>query len=305
MPSCQQLLAFTSILYVVNASLQLSFTRERRSSPPSLQRRHRLRRDSVEAPLQNAQTDTLYLVNVTIGSPSQNMMLQLDTGSRDIWVPWSDSDICSGRSNPCTNGAFNPSDSTTFDDVAPDLFHVAYVDGTEIVGDYFRDTFGIGGISVENQTMGIAKDAIINDLSVPFQGIVGVGPGAGEAVDGQADTYPNLISMLRSQGHTDSQAYSLWLNDLGKFTLRIDAIWSMWQSLQGSGHAHYAQNRALGPFCLVRSIMPNLMVISLPCPFNLTSTLTLPLRLRSCWIISTSNLDLGKSSTRKAIKQCQ
>lgn len=146
------------------------------------------------------------------------MMLQLDTGSSDIWVPWTDSDICSGRNSPCTNGAYDPNASDTFNDIGRNEFDISYVDGTEIMGDYVTDNFGIGGITVSNMTMGVAKDANVQSEDVPFQGIVGVGFEAGESIadSSGSQTYPNLISVLKAQGKTDSQAYSLWLNDLGK-----------------------------------------------------------------------------------------
>lgn len=299
MRSLPLVLALYQLSQIADAALQLDFTSSRRSPAQSLRRRSlsRLgRRDSVSATLQNAQSDTLYLLNVTVGSPAQSMMLQLDTGSSDIWVPWSDSDICSGRDNPCTNGAYDPSKSDTFKDVGADAFDISYVDGTEIQGDYVTDNFGVGGITVENMTMGVAKDAKIQQDGVPFQGIVGVGFEAGESIaDGDpSETYPNLISVLKAQGKTSSDAYSLWLNDLGKHT------WT---------YPHFPSNRSQRPaqdqFSLEQSTTRSLMEIWSRCPSSPTKTLVHSRRLPWFWTTSMSSLALAPSNTPVVASPCR
>lgn len=35
-----------------------------------------------------------YFATCSIGTPSQNMTMQLDTGSSDIWIPWSSALLC-------------------------------------------------------------------------------------------------------------------------------------------------------------------------------------------------------------------
>lgn len=44
----------------------------------------RAKRATINAPLSNF--IELYTINVTIGSPPQLLLLQLDTGSTDLWV---------------------------------------------------------------------------------------------------------------------------------------------------------------------------------------------------------------------------
>ncbi|KAF2102958.1 acid protease, partial [Rhizodiscina lignyota] len=175
----------------------------------------RRRAGSVQATLDNAQSNLLYLVNVTVGTPTQNFALQLDTGSSDIWIPAADSDVCQ-ESNRCSNGAFDPNSSSSFGELAQGAFDISYVDGTKIQGDYISETFGIGGAKIENQTMGLANDARLTDDSSPFQGIIGVGFPSGESIASAdpSQVYPNIINMLKDQGHTSTLAYSLWLNDL-------------------------------------------------------------------------------------------
>lgn len=35
-----------------------------------------------------------YFATCAIGTPSQNITMQLDTGSSDVWVPWSSAILC-------------------------------------------------------------------------------------------------------------------------------------------------------------------------------------------------------------------
>jgi hypothetical protein len=66
------------------------------------------RADSITGVLTNQQIQGGYFLNVEVGTPPQNITLQLDTGSSDVWVPSSDADICTQvtQRNPgCTFGS--------------------------------------------------------------------------------------------------------------------------------------------------------------------------------------------------------
>jgi len=57
------------------------------------------RRDTTfEAAISNRLDKGGYFINCQLGTPSQNLTLQLDTGSSDIWVPSSSAKICSSTS---------------------------------------------------------------------------------------------------------------------------------------------------------------------------------------------------------------
>jgi len=214
----------------------VSFDLQKRELSANGVTENRLRRraKSVGAVLYNAQSNLLYLVNATVGTPPQQFSLQLDTGSSDIWVstcfcslcvpllliesqiPWSSSTACQGRTKRCVNGAYNDLKSSTFSEVAQDSFLISYVDQTKIAGDYINETFGIGGATLKDMTMGLAKQSSEPDTTSPFQGIVGVGFDTGEAIYAQSGvTYPNIISQLKAQGLINTKSYSLWLNDRG------------------------------------------------------------------------------------------
>jgi len=86
------------------------------------------------------------------------------------------------------------------------------VDGSGSTGDYFQDTFSIGGSTVKQFQMGLATQSSIGI------GIMGIGYTDSEAnvFSGNHTQYPNLVDALVSAGLIPSQSYSLWLNDLGK-----------------------------------------------------------------------------------------
>lgn len=64
------------------------------------------RDDTITATLGNAVTTGLYYANVTVGTPAQQLSLQIDTGSSDVWVPSSTASICQDtRDGGCPGGS--------------------------------------------------------------------------------------------------------------------------------------------------------------------------------------------------------
>lgn len=106
-----------------------------------------------------------------------------------------------------TRSVVDSSSSSTFDDNGPGLFQDQYADGTSTTGDFFLDTFSIGGATVEQFQMGIALNT-----SIP-KGIMGIGFNNAEA--GGSVQYPNLVDTMVNQSVIATQAYSLWLDDYG------------------------------------------------------------------------------------------
>ena len=168
-----------------------------------------------------------YFASVSMGSPPQELTLQLDTGSSDIWVPSSDAKVCSASSSStgsrggdgasdgddqgCSLGSFNYQNSDTFQ-VVNQNFDISYVDGSFAKGDYFTDDFNIGGASLTNMTMGLGVST-----DIPY-GLVGVGYALNEAIVSDtrlaSSAYDNLPVQLMKEGLIPTTAYSLWLNDL-------------------------------------------------------------------------------------------
>lgn len=164
-----------------------------------------------------------YAINVTIGTPPQSMMLQLDTGSSDIVILGSD--ICGSPQalcNPNGNyrvdaGSYNPALSSTSRFVANN-FTMSYADSTRYEGSYYDEAFGIAGASITNVTVGLIQNASApSDL--PFIGIIGVGYANGQSsvTRNEGTAPPILLEQMKSQGLINTQAYSIYLNDKGKW----------------------------------------------------------------------------------------
>ena len=174
--------------------------------------RHHLDRRQKSADIAIGNAQILYYMNITVGTPPQPFVLQLDTGSSDIWIPSADSDVCrENRGQACTLGAFEASQSSTYIDLAPGAFQISYVDGSTISGDYFADVLSLGdnGPTLQNMTMAVASKAS-RDV-----GIMGIGYSAGESIASTdpESVYPNIIDQLVLQKYINTRAYSLYLND--------------------------------------------------------------------------------------------
>jgi hypothetical protein len=69
----------------------IQWTIEGRHPQPHLARRSKTTYEEV---ISNDRSQGGYFTDVTIGNPPQNITLQLDTGSSDVWVPWNCANIC-------------------------------------------------------------------------------------------------------------------------------------------------------------------------------------------------------------------
>ncbi|KAI6825250.1 acid protease [Hortaea werneckii] len=185
-------------------------------------REERLRRrqdNTVQETLDNQ--ETLYFMNITIGTPGQDLRMHIDTGSSDLWVNTPSSDICDGTGqyaqynyDICADsGTYAPNKSSTYEYVN-DEFNISYVDGTGASGDYVKDVVKFGGVSLEGQQFAIGY------TSSSSEGVLGIGYPINEvavAYNG-GNPYPNIPVHLVNDGHINTNAYSLWLNDLDAST---------------------------------------------------------------------------------------
>ena len=174
------------------------------------------RADTVEEGLYNAQL--LYIANVTIGSPPQQLSLQLDTGSSDLWVPSADSDLCFGQG--CSVwGSFEPSNSTSFQEQTDaGKFLIAYGDNSEYEGVYGTDTISVGGATMKDVIFAVVDKAsgVVGNGPESNNGLMGVSFDIGEsgAELGISEPYPGIVSQLKKNGQINTRSYSLWLNDV-------------------------------------------------------------------------------------------
>ena len=192
--------------------VQMDFKRSRNSSP-RLSRRDK----TAQADLVNDQSEGFYALNVSVGTPAQEMEVLLDTGSSDFWVPVTGSQACLVQTSTCGElGSFDPDNSKTYTRNSGG-FSSQYGDGTKVSCDYGNDTEAIGGATLPGAIVGVVNKA---QTTTPLSGIMGIGYPAGEAIVAESGStskeYPNIISQFKSSGMINTMAYSLWLNDLGE-----------------------------------------------------------------------------------------
>ncbi|KAJ5545358.1 hypothetical protein N7535_006253 [Penicillium sp. DV-2018c] len=192
----------------VPAVVQMDIQRRDVLDPVTRDRVRRKRTSTVNQALDNE--ETLYLCNVTLGTPKQNVRLVLDTGSSDLWCNTPNSSLCESSQDPCSEtGTYNPSRSSSFSFVNSD-FNITYADGSNAVGEYVTDTLTIGGTTLQDFQFGIGLS------SSSAEGVLGIGYVVNEVQVGRngESPYANLPQAMVDKGIIQSNAYSLWLNDL-------------------------------------------------------------------------------------------
>ncbi len=138
------------------------------------------------------------------------MRLHIDTGSSDLWVNSYNSKLCRAGGNQCgASGTYNANSSSTYQ-YLNGLFNISYVDGSGASGDYATDTFRFGGQTIKDMQFGIGY------VSKSTEGILGIGYAINEVAVNRAglQPYSNLPQKLVDDGVINTNAYSLWLNDL-------------------------------------------------------------------------------------------
>lgn len=112
------------------------------------------------------QNDLQYLCEVSIGSPPQNLQLDFDTGSADLWV-FSTELSASARSG---HTAFDSTKSSTYTKLDWLTWTIAYGDGSSASSDVGSDVITIGGLAIPHQSVELA-----NEISEEFSQASGDG----------------------------------------------------------------------------------------------------------------------------------
>ncbi|TGJ84810.1 hypothetical protein E0Z10_g3988 [Xylaria hypoxylon] len=169
----------------------------------------RKRAGTYSQELNNNLTGGGYYAEVALGTPPQPVILILDTGSSDVWVLDSNADLCRSQNLQYYYGTclatYDPTESSTYELVDQDAFSIRYLDTSGAEGDYIKDTFHVAGTSIDALQVGLAENSTINS------GLLGIGFNTNVAAD---EPYRNIIDLFVDQDLIDTQAYSLYLDDL-------------------------------------------------------------------------------------------
>lgn len=144
----------------------------------------------------------LYVADFKIGTPSQSVRVQIDTGSSDFFVPASNT--------TSSYGTFDPEKSLTFKQ-KNESFSISYGDGSYANGQFATDDFTFSDIVLSDVIFSAATDQTTGE------GICGLGFKGNEASVYSSSShksyeYDNLPVQLKKQGYINKRAYSLYLN---------------------------------------------------------------------------------------------
>ncbi|KAI9492613.1 rhizopuspepsin 4 precursor [Zychaea mexicana] len=128
--------------------------------------------------------DLEYYGTVSIGTPGQELKLNFDTGSSDLWFASSGCFSCG-----LFKTRFYPSFSSTYRKSVGGKWTIVYGDGTHASGKVGYDTVDLGGHKVQGQALQLAtsRSSIFN--ACPTDGILGLG------FDSIA-TVPNIVTPM-------------------------------------------------------------------------------------------------------------
>ncbi|KAJ5141896.1 aspergillopepsin A-like aspartic endopeptidase [Penicillium atrosanguineum] len=123
-----------------------------------------------EVAAKSVNSDVEFISTVTIGG--QDIPMDFDTGSADMWV------LNSNMDSSYTTGhtVYNPSSSTTYKAVTDSSFEISYGDNSWAKGTVCRDTVSIGGASITNQAIGLPSTVSTSFVSdTNSNGLLGLG----------------------------------------------------------------------------------------------------------------------------------
>lgn len=200
--------------------LQLDTIRKQHDNGPNWYNRLIKRADPHELKVSHPR-NFYYTVNITVGDPPQEFQANLDTGSSDLWVIDKNNPFCAKTDEQwqmafqyeeyiaCNmSGTFDPGASTTLNKTDEDCYFAYGGTGTA-KGKWAYDDVGIAGTTIKQLRLGVAE--VANNTMV-----LGIGLPRGEygVTYFNDEPYPNLPARMAQEGIINSNAYSLWLNDL-------------------------------------------------------------------------------------------
>lgn len=105
--------------------------------------------EAGEVPANPQANDVEYLAPVSLGTPPQQVMLNFDTGSSDLWVFSTDTPANSRAGHK----TYNPAGSTSAQRLNNATWSIRYGDGSGASGIVYTDVVTVGGITASTQAI--------------------------------------------------------------------------------------------------------------------------------------------------------
>ncbi|MCJ1473029.1 hypothetical protein MMC13_001678 [Lambiella insularis] len=185
--------------------------RARSSTPSKLRRRQAesVVTVSVQNGFEMATPIAQYFTNLSIGTPAQNVMVQLDTGSNDLVLNSASSAFCKNNTDLCAGATYNANTSSSYHYLSSNA-SLGYGGGDLTSGDYATDSLAFGSTTIKNVQMVLSYNTTTADS------IWGLSYSAGEqGISNGEGEYPSISELMVSSGAIQSNAYSLFLNSQG------------------------------------------------------------------------------------------
>ncbi|KAJ3877629.1 putative aspartic protease [Lentinula edodes] len=112
--------------------------------------------------------DELWAGQISIGSPAQNFLVDIDTGSSDLWIPSS-----SCKSSVCSSKHKYNAGSSSRSKKLSGTFSIQYGDGSSVSGPIYDDTVTVAGITVTEQTLSAVTELSSDFENDPTDGVFG------------------------------------------------------------------------------------------------------------------------------------
>ncbi|KAK0727078.1 eukaryotic aspartyl protease [Lasiosphaeria miniovina] len=159
-----------------------------------------------EVTAQDQQNDSEYLCEVDIGTPAQKLLLDFDTGSSDLWVR--STEQSSWLSSSKGHNTFNAAKSSTFKKAKGKAWKITYGDGSSASGDVGTDVISIGGLSIKNQAVELAKTMSKQFSDGTGDGLLGLAFPSINTVttNGKSDPQPTPVTNMITQSDIPKEA---------------------------------------------------------------------------------------------------
>ncbi|KAK3320538.1 aspartic peptidase domain-containing protein [Cercophora scortea] len=149
--------------------------------------------------------DREYLSPVEFGTPPQRLIMDLDTGSADVWVYSTETE----PSDVGSRAIYHPGNSVTAEKINSSTWHIEYGDGSAAYGNVWRDTITIAGVSIFNATIETAVEVSRSIVDDPYMcGVFGLGFSLPSQITPPRPTVlSNMLPLLNSNLFTADLKY--------------------------------------------------------------------------------------------------